>query len=168
MVHAGEAIPYELLRDVRDTVAIALGALLGRIRRTSADAIDGAARAIGHAAVERAALIVIEGAAGRIRRLGRDAGELERLAVVEGRVAATVMYDDGMVLRDLIKVVRIERALVLELRVVVEVALDPRARRQLLRFGAELLDCLLYTSDAADERSSVDLGGRRIIKKKKK
>ena len=34
---------------------------------------------------------------------------------------------------------------------------------------AERLDaCLLYTSDAADERSSVDLGGRRIIKKKKK
>ena len=28
------------------------------------------------------------------------------------------------------------------------------------------LACLLYTSDAADERSSVDLGGRRIIKKK--
>src|SRR5678816_2635262 len=26
-----------------------------------------------------------------------------------------------------------------------------------------LLTCLLYTSDAADERSSVDLGGRRII-----
>ena len=29
-----------------------------------------------------------------------------------------------------------------------------------------LMPCLLYTSDAADERSSVDLGGRRIIKKK--
>ena len=28
--------------------------------------------------------------------------------------------------------------------------------------------CLLYTSDAADERSSVDLGGRRIINKKTK
>ena len=27
--------------------------------------------------------------------------------------------------------------------------------------------CLLYTSDAADERSSVDLGGRRIINNKK-
>ena len=27
-------------------------------------------------------------------------------------------------------------------------------------------NCLLYTSDAADERSSVDLGGRRILKKK--
>ena len=31
-----------------------------------------------------------------------------------------------------------------------------------------LHDCLLYTSDAADERSSVDLGGRRIIKKKQR
>ena len=30
-----------------------------------------------------------------------------------------------------------------------------------------LYTCLLYTSDAADERSSVDLGGRRIIKKKR-
>ena len=29
-----------------------------------------------------------------------------------------------------------------------------------------LFFCLLYTSDAADERSSVDLGGRRLIKKK--
>ena len=40
------------------------------------------------------------------------------------------------------------------------------------RRAAHLIDqvplCLLYTSDAADERSSVDLGGRRIIKKKKK
>ena len=32
---------------------------------------------------------------------------------------------------------------------------------------AQFQDCLLYTSDAADERSSVDLGGRRSIKKKK-
>eukprot|EP00658_Telonema_sp_P-2_P078219 TRINITY_DN7272_c0_g1_i1.p1 TRINITY_DN7272_c0_g1~~TRINITY_DN7272_c0_g1_i1.p1 ORF type:complete len:122 (+),score=27.53 TRINITY_DN7272_c0_g1_i1:176-541(+) len=30
-----------------------------------------------------------------------------------------------------------------------------------------LVICLLYTSDAADEEDSVDLGGRRIIKKKK-
>src|SRR5678815_473659 len=29
--------------------------------------------------------------------------------------------------------------------------------------GLERGVCLLYTSDAADERSSVDLGGRRII-----
>ena len=31
--------------------------------------------------------------------------------------------------------------------------------------GTTPFSCLLYTSDAADERSSVDLGGRRIIKK---
>ena len=33
--------------------------------------------------------------------------------------------------------------------------------------GHETGHCLLYTSDAADERSRVDFGGRRIIKKKK-
>ncbi|VTU58567.1 hypothetical protein AMBR_CKHPCMOK_01098 [Lacticaseibacillus rhamnosus] len=31
----------------------------------------------------------------------------------------------------------------------------------------KLWGCLLYTSDAADEGLGVDLGGRRIIKKKK-
>ena len=42
---------------------------------------------------------------------------------------------------------------------------DPQV---LFSFGANgHKRCLLYTSDAADERSSVDLGGRRIIKKKK-
>ena len=35
-------------------------------------------------------------------------------------------------------------------------------------FDDKGISCLLYTSDAADERSSVDLGGRRIIKKKNK
>ena len=34
-----------------------------------------------------------------------------------------------------------------------------------IRVPSEIV-CILYTSDAADERSSVDLGGRRIIKKK--
>ena len=38
---------------------------------------------------------------------------------------------------------------------------------KLLGDPTRLRICLLYTSDAADERSSVDLGGRRIIKKKK-
>ena len=33
--------------------------------------------------------------------------------------------------------------------------------------GMMIKICLLYTSDAADEEDSVDLGGRRIIKKKK-
>ena len=33
-------------------------------------------------------------------------------------------------------------------------------------FIDQVNDCLLYTSDAADEGLGVDLGGRRIIKKK--
>src|SRR5678810_1380848 len=42
------------------------------------------------------------------------------------------------------------------------------AERSRLRLAGSRADmrniiCLLYTSDAADERSSVDLGGRRII-----
>ena len=40
------------------------------------------------------------------------------------------------------------------------------ATRALSHF-VQFSPCLLYTSDAADERSSVDLGGRRNIKKKK-
>ena len=47
-------------------------------------------------------------------------------------------------------------------------AMHETARGLLRSWFAWLKACLLYTSDAADERSSVDLGGRRIIKKKKK
>ena len=35
-------------------------------------------------------------------------------------------------------------------------------------YFSALYFCLLYTSDAADEEDSVDLGGRRIIKQNKK
>ena len=38
--------------------------------------------------------------------------------------------------------------------------------RLILLLFVVLTPCLLYTSDAADERSSVDLGGRRIINTK--
>ena len=43
-----------------------------------------------------------------------------------------------------------------------------KSAKEILVTSATISDipCLLYTSDAADERSSVDLGGRRIIKKK--
>ena len=60
-----------------------------------------------------------------------------------------------------------------------EMPYDPKMQREYLNQLKELWNqdgytitmynpCLLYTSDAADERSSVDLGGRRIIKKKTK
>ena len=38
---------------------------------------------------------------------------------------------------------------------------------KVLETGGELEGCLLYTSDAADDLLCVDIGGRRIIKKKK-
>ena len=42
--------------------------------------------------------------------------------------------------------------------------LNERLRRiQVIGSTLALCGCLLYTSDAADERSSVDFGGRRII-----
>ena len=37
---------------------------------------------------------------------------------------------------------------------------------KILEIELELKNCLLYTSDAADDMQCVDLGGRRIIKKK--
>src|SRR5665811_2600224 len=49
-------------------------------------------------------------------------------------------------------------------RITTNLFLD-RVRRK-SRFRTD--PCLLYTSDAADDLTRVDLGGRRIIKKKKK
>ena len=47
-----------------------------------------------------------------------------------------------------------------------EMTFTPMNVHAVMRAQENLKACLLYTSDAADERSSVDLGGRRIIKKK--
>eukprot|EP00658_Telonema_sp_P-2_P021562 TRINITY_DN1858_c0_g1_i6.p1 TRINITY_DN1858_c0_g1~~TRINITY_DN1858_c0_g1_i6.p1 ORF type:complete len:116 (+),score=23.34 TRINITY_DN1858_c0_g1_i6:385-732(+) len=44
----------------------------------------------------------------------------------------------------------------------------PLYHDMLPKFPPYFVSCLLYTSDAADEEDSVDLGGRRIIKKKKR
>src|SRR5450756_2725118 len=41
-------------------------------------------------------------------------------------------------------------------------------KRPALEVGEHDVRCLLYTSDAADDLLCVDLGGRRIIKKKNK
>ena len=39
---------------------------------------------------------------------------------------------------------------------------------RVVKFPSKNKNCLLYTSDAADEEDSDDIGSRRIIKKKKK
>eukprot|EP00658_Telonema_sp_P-2_P063456 TRINITY_DN5218_c0_g1_i3.p1 TRINITY_DN5218_c0_g1~~TRINITY_DN5218_c0_g1_i3.p1 ORF type:complete len:241 (+),score=68.56 TRINITY_DN5218_c0_g1_i3:208-930(+) len=44
---------------------------------------------------------------------------------------------------------------------------SPASQRAVASSSSSVNTCLLYTSDAADEEDSVDLGGRRIIKKKK-
>ena len=54
-----------------------------------------------------------------------------------------------------------------ELLIVAEKAEREGNYEKVAKIRYDDLPCLLYTSDAADERSSVDLGGRRIIKKKK-
>ena len=57
---------------------------------------------------------------------------------------------------------------VIELRARFDEASNIKWANKLIEEGIRVIPgCLLYTSDAADERSSVDLGGRRIIKKKK-
>ena len=45
---------------------------------------------------------------------------------------------------------------------------SPEPMSQFQPISAQIILCLLYTSDAADDMQCVDLGGRRIIKKKKK
>jgi hypothetical protein len=55
-------------------------------------------------------------------------------------VPAAVTDDDGMLGRDLIEIPHVERALVLQLGVVVEVALDPGTGRQVARARLELVD----------------------------
>ena len=47
------------------------------------------------------------------------------------------------------------------------VVVNHRCVQRLIEVLALDRDCLLYTSDAADDLLCVDLGGRRIIKKKK-
>ena len=51
--------------------------------------------------------------------------------------------------------------------VVSDATLGWSSSKSIVYVRVQVVTCLLYTSDAADERSSVDLGGRRIIKKKK-
>ena len=63
---------------------------------------------------------------------------------------------------------RQELTLVVNAEQIVEVCRHLKDVQSFVRLSSvTCVDCLLYTSDAADERSSVDLGGRRIIKKKK-
>ena len=62
---------------------------------------------------------------------------------------------------------RQDQAAPIKVQVAVDVGLDVGdGARPCAIAGVDI--CLLYTSDAAAKRASVDLGGRRLIQKKKK
>ncbi|PYP60790.1 MAG: hypothetical protein DMD26_19000 [Gemmatimonadetes bacterium] len=125
---------------MRQPVPLPLGALVGGERVSLPHAIEGASRPVRHPSIELTARIAIERAAGRIRRLPGDVRQLERLAVVERRVAAAMMNDDGMLRRHLVEVVDVERTLIRQLRVVEEIPVDPCTRGRRARLRAELVD----------------------------
>src|SRR5678815_1294476 len=94
-------------------------------------------------------------------RVAEVVGKFERVAMFHRELSECVRkISIGL------DVVR-HRALGGRTSVQITLALPPLARAKALqRCDSEYpggdLGCLLYTSDAADERSSVDLGGRRI------
>src|SRR5664279_5704577 len=91
----------------------------------------------------------------------RTAGEIRDLHARELRCAVGgAGHREHASERDVIEIV----AGAVRVRTGLAVAAD-RAQDDLwIARGERLVVCLLYTSDAADEEDSVDLGGRRIIK----
>src|SRR5450756_3227092 len=110
--------------------------------------------------------LAASGAADRLRRLGYSAvGDYARLDVSRAarKGVPEVVYAEGKSAEQLIGIVARfldHSPLVLCSRVSAEQAAA-------LADGVPGKVCLLYTSDAADDLLCVDLGGRRIIKKKK-
>src|SRR5579871_254733 len=140
MMDAGDAIAHELLRDVRQSVAVACECLLRRKRLSLADPVKHTGRPVRDTAVEVAIRITIEGSTGRVRRALVDVRQLESLAVVEGGVAAAMMDGDRMILRDLVEIMNIELPVVLHLGVIEEIPLHPDTRRRLACPGTKFVD----------------------------
>src|SRR5678815_2377757 len=88
--------------------------------------------------------------------LGRDAGNNVGLYnITQGSLALTGNYDLQFTTNVKFEIMKLV------------VTVTPTAGQNKFYGAADptfAYTCLLYTSDAADERSSVDLGGRRIIK----
>ncbi len=94
MTHAGEAVAHELLGDEGEPVAITAHRFLARIAHVLAHGREDIAGAVGDTAGEFAIGVPVERAAGGIGRVLRDARHLQRLAVVEGGVAAAMLHHD--------------------------------------------------------------------------
>src|SRR5262249_58693261 len=98
-----QAVADELLGDEGVRIAVARLPLVRRVGHALAFAEEHVTGAIGDAAVELAVLVAVKGAAGRVGRVLGDAGDLERLAVVLGGVAAAVANRDRGLARDLVE-----------------------------------------------------------------
>src|SRR5262245_23948747 len=80
VVHAGQPVARELLRDVRNAVAAPFLLFGSGILRALPDTLENASRTVGDASVQLAIRSFVVRAARDVRRVLRDAGHLERLA----------------------------------------------------------------------------------------
>eukprot|EP00658_Telonema_sp_P-2_P028909 TRINITY_DN22062_c0_g2_i2.p1 TRINITY_DN22062_c0_g2~~TRINITY_DN22062_c0_g2_i2.p1 ORF type:complete len:236 (+),score=79.06 TRINITY_DN22062_c0_g2_i2:63-710(+) len=83
-------------------------------------------------------------------------------------LVATAATNGAVVIWNLEKARKQEAVFHKHTRTVNRVSWHKTDPHRLISGSQDASTCLLYTSDAADEEDSVDLGGRRIIKKKKK
>ena len=113
-MHAGHAVTHELLGDVRQPVAVALLPLLFGKRGSLADTVDRVHGPVGNPSVEVAVGVAVEGPAGRIGCVLVDVRHLQGLAVVERGVAAAMMDYDRVLLRYLVEVMNVQRAIVFQ------------------------------------------------------
>src|ERR1700745_2248074 len=104
MVDGGQAVADELFRDIGQTIATALRLLLWGEGLPLSNVVEYVTRTIGHSSVEFAILVVIVSSAHAAGSVLGYTGQLERLGVVEGGVAATMMDHYWMLLGDLVEV----------------------------------------------------------------
>src|SRR5450756_559815 len=122
-----------------------------------------------------------------IKKKGRDALSSVKITLPQFQVLQLVYFGEAVNVKDLTHLTGLAASTVSEMvDRLVELAYVTKTqnvldRRQVVlkctKQGASIIrkvirqriqTCLLYTSDAADDLLCVDLGGRRIIKKKKK
>jgi hypothetical protein len=156
VMHARQPVANELLGDVSRPVPAALLLFLRRELRPHANFVEHSKRFVSHASAQISTGIAIEGPAGRIARLASDSCELERLAVVEAGVSATMSNSHRVILRHPVQVENVQRPLVLHLGVVIEEAADPVAWRRLACFGDELVDDAVDRHELDVERVADD------------
>src|ERR1700722_18573587 len=112
-MYARYAVTCEHVRDVGEASNFALkgvgrgiqSATLGSDIAALPNAVERVLGIVGDAAAKGARGVLVECAAGRIRRLGVDVRQFESLGIVVRGVAAAVVNGNGVVLGNLVEVV---------------------------------------------------------------